>query len=115
MTMSVVNLLQPNIPKLQFQQDYVFLIDSYLTYLREHYGTNVVEVDPTKARVFYGDFYGFLQSRQISPEHWYLLLRLNKMTHPIQFDENLKQIIVPEDRELNIINIMHRAVGTIKF
>lgn len=59
---------------------------------------------------FEGDFYGYLTTRGIPQEHFFILLRMNGMTNPNQWGKEMRKedapnvtpiLIRPNDNEIN--------------
>lgn len=92
-----------------YEEDFCQVLDSHLTYLRENGNTTVRVVDNKYMGAFLGDFYAILSNMQIDPRYHRIIMLLNGLTNPINYDGQLKQIFIPD---LTLIDVIFSVYNT---
>lgn len=82
----------------------------YLGWLKTHPETTAHAVDPHTVYKYEGDFYGLLNMLDIAPELHWLVLRINDLTNPMDFPQDIGEILVPDYRVISRILQRHRAI-----
>jgi thiosulfate reductase cytochrome b subunit len=96
-----------------YSAEFKTLIESHLNFIRTHPSTKVITVTLENTRIFRHDFYGLLTSIQIQPKDFWVILRLNNMHNPQEFDETKNILYVPENRLLEQIKMAYRSISAI--
>lgn len=84
-----------------YSLEFVRLVSSHRDRIKKLSSTKKVAIDQTKAFFYYGDFYGYLMNIGIDPCYHWLFLHFNNLSSSCDFDENLTEIIIPDQGELN--------------
>lgn len=83
------------------------VIEDHLEYFRAHSSTQVVPVNAHDAHVYMFDWIGLLNRLNVPTELHWLTIRLNGGLSFIDFDENTRSLLVPDQTEYNKILQMH--------
>ena len=78
-------------------------IENHLEYLRTSGKSSLLTIEPYKLVKYTGDFYGLLNTLQINQDIHWIVMRVNDMVNPIEFDEQMTEILVPDDSELRLL------------
>lgn len=84
----VGQMLKPG-PTMFYDKTFMHILEMHLPQLRTIYAIE----KPITADEYYqfeGDFYGFLLSKGYRAEQFWYMLRVNGMTHPMQFGASLR-------------------------
>jgi hypothetical protein len=89
-----------------YSEAYRNTIESCLSLLKVHHKTREVKLDPHKSRIYRYDFYTYLRHTVgINPEYHWIIMRLNDMLSPRDFDENVTQLLIPDESYLRQVQI----------
>lgn len=69
-------------------------------------------VDPHNAYVNRYSFYGYLTSINVPKKLHYLTMRVNGMFSPLEFDESIKTLIIPDEIIVNDLIKLHNTKRT---
>lgn len=69
-----------------FSQSWMRTLETLLPLMRSRSDSNFLQVSPSEAIKYQGDFYGLLQSKNISARYFWVILRFNDMTSPVEYD-----------------------------
>ena len=94
-----------------YSEEFKTVIESHLSFIRQASTTKVMTVTSDNVRIFKHDFYGLLTSIRIQPRDFWIILRINNMHNPQEFDETKSVIFVPENRMLEQIKMAHRSIS----
>ena len=103
MTLAVSRLQQPTKETNYLSAGFRNNIENHLDYLRESGKSTLVTIEPFKLVKYKGDFYGLLNSLQKNQDVHWIIMRLNGMYNPIEFDERMTEILIPDDSELRLL------------
>lgn len=97
-----------------YDEEFRALIEAHLPYIRNDSRTHEIVVDLAKTAVYRGDFYGFLTQVGISPEFHWVIMRLNRMNTPMQFDSSITTLLIPDESQIRMIEMQYRTTGYIR-
>lgn len=112
--MDVHNLMLSPGPNVFYDRAFTSILESHIPLLREASGTQVVAIDAHKARVYEGDFYGYLNAVGIGLEHHWIIMRVNKMRSPADFKADMTTLYIPDKGTIQRLQIVHRSVEVIE-
>ena len=95
-----INNLINDIEDIYYDKDFLILIESYLTHLRNSTKVTFVNVNDAKNYKYVGDFYGLLNEFRIDKKYHYIVLRINKLNNSGDYKGNLDIIILPDFTEI---------------
>ena len=107
-------MLSPG-PDVYYSRDFMVTLDSLLSTIRSDSSTKTVMIDPVKADVYAGDFYGFLNELGIPAEYHWIILRVNHLKSPHDFGPGFTSALVPDRNAIRRYQIMHSSMKTIRF
>lgn len=90
------------------------MIESHLDYLRRNSQTSLVAVDPRKAEVYTGDFYGYLIESAVPLKYHWTYLRLNNMLSSAEFGPEFTTLLWPAHRLIERLKTSHLSTGIIR-
>lgn len=97
MGITITDLMVAEGPSLYYEEGFRNLIESHLTFLREHPQTSPLTQKPHSGYKYENDFYGYLQDHNVpSHLHW-IILRINGMTSPMEFGGEEEFIWIPDN------------------
>ena len=94
-----------------YSKEFMDTLESHVTYFRNSNKTSTVQVDPRKAVVYAGDFYGYLNDANIDQQYHWFIMRLNYMYCSSDFDNSYTKLYMPDKMELEQIRSAHTATG----
>lgn len=84
--------------------------ETYMAWLRNHSKSTVLAVDDHTAYKYEGDFYGLLAVMGVSHHLHWLVLRVNDLTNPMDFDQSITGITVPDPKVIQRIVQRYRSL-----
>lgn len=76
-------------PDLFYDETFRLMIETHINILRTDHVT-IEDIPDNHYYQYEGDFYGFLQSKNILPNLWWIYLRVNNMFNPNEFAKDLR-------------------------
>jgi hypothetical protein len=89
MAFTIESLSKETQGQLRDRPDYRWMIEQHLPLLRQSPNVRAEVIPSVVVLQFQGNFYALLLSLGIERRHHWLYLRMNRMTHPMQFGESL--------------------------
>lgn len=90
------------------------LLEASLDLIRNDSSTSQARIDEHKARIYRRDFYTYLKNVGIQYEYHWIIMRLNNMRSPYDFDETVSVIYVPSESMINKLKITYRTQRNIR-
>lgn len=91
-----------------YNPDFMQVLDSHREYFRTAGNPEYRVIDSESKGRYIGDFYAVLHDMRIAPKYHRIVMQLNGITNPIQYDNQLLQVFIPDfskiDRLLSIYN-----------
>lgn len=88
-----------------YDQAFRVVIEDHLSYLKEHKNVTLLKLEPADAWRWRNNFYGLLKDNGIPEYLRWIVLRMNDMVSPMDFDGEQVQFLIP------IEGIITRLVG----
>lgn len=103
--MSIKDLINNPGPSSWYEPLWFTTVEDNLGYLLNINNVEAVKIDPIMHEHHKHNFYNFLRE-QVTPErrYWYVIMRVNGMTSPTQFSENMDFMVYPK---LQLIDQLH--------
>lgn len=92
-----------------YDDPFSVFVETHLKHLREHELTTVSVVEPDNAYLWKNDLHGYLLSMKISYQFHFLIMRLNRMTSPLDFTENTEKLLIPDMAYVGRLITLHRT------
>lgn len=87
------------------------LLENHIGLLQKDISTQQITLNPHDEHKWTGDLYGLLIQLSISQDLWWLTLRLNDLHSPIDYQGNLKVLLVPSINTVQVL--LTRYLNTI--
>lgn len=80
------------------------LVENHLSLIRILPGTRILPIDSKKEHSFRGDFYNLLLNEfGIRQDMFWIVLRVNNLTSPLDYDGSLKYITLPNRSDIEFL------------
>lgn len=99
-------------PAVYYSAPFRDVIEQHLTYLIAS-NTHELAVDPHIAFKYKADFYGLLQYLGVAPQMWWVVLRVNNMTTPADYTEEMLSILIPDFNEIEKLRTSYTTIHRI--
>jgi hypothetical protein len=83
-----------------YSEEWKNLVDQHIDFLLSSSNSIVADVEPMAAHKYAGDLAGFLVATQVPAHFTYVVLKLNGLTDGTQFNDSIKQLILPSEKDL---------------
>ena len=87
------------------------IIENHLEYFRKDTSTNTLVLNVHDEYKYRGDFYGLLLKNNIRQDMFWIVMRVNALHSPIDYDGELKVILIPSIHKINIL--LGRSINSI--
>lgn len=91
---SLKQLLQYEGPGAFYEDRFLAMIEDHLPILR--LGSTELRIEPNTAEKYRGDFYGVMTHASIPSQYWYVTMRINGLTSPIEYETSMELFYVPD-------------------
>lgn len=106
----LASLVKPRGDNLYHTEGWRNFIETYMRVLRESEATTPVLIQNEDAFKYEGDFYGLLQNNSVPAEFHWIVMRLNEMTHPGDYEMTRTQLLFPNYEQIrNLMSIYRTA------
>lgn len=105
--MDILNLAYKDGPAIYYDASFRAVLEDHMTYLRNHEQTTLQQLEPHLVNKWRGDLFGFLSTLNIPAHYHWLIMRLNSMSAPTDFDLNVETLMLPSTSEVEKIKAIH--------
>jgi hypothetical protein len=112
--MLINDLASTSGPDVYYDQKFRVVLEDHMTFLRQHPQTTMQQIKFRDAFKFEGDLSGLLYELSIPIELHWLVMRMNYFTSPVQNDETLKSVLVPEKSVIERLRSVYLNKNKIK-
>jgi hypothetical protein len=88
-------------PEVFYRDDFKTMLEHHIPLLATHVNAVVRPIEPATAVQFASDFYGVLIYLGIPTQYHWTILRVNGLTSPYSYKEEMTQIVVPPLDEID--------------
>lgn len=110
--MAINNYMSPEGDQTDYDQAYRRMLETMMGFLRTHVSTTTRPLDPYITVKYKGDLYGFLTAAGIEKGLHWLIMRMNDMNAPTDFDNRIKILLIPYDKFIQEIKLAYLTVTT---
>lgn len=100
--MSLINKLRMPAEHVKDEAYYV-LLETHITFLKNHSETKLIEVTGREGDMYCGDFYGLLDSLSIDKKYHYLIMRMNGLVSSTDYTGEQLAFLVPNPKVISAI------------
>lgn len=93
---SVQNLREPSGEPEFYEPGFRTVIEDHLDYLRNLEGTRILRVEPAEAWRWRFNFYGLLKYKKLDERYRWIILRVNGLINPLDFDGTQTHFKIPD-------------------
>lgn len=104
--------LNPDMPKEWYGSEFHGVIETHLAALRTN-GSTIHTVSDSEGYHYRGDMYSLLTSRNILSKYHWIVLRVNKLYSPVDYDGKGFDLIVPNEESINMIWDLYRTSASV--
>lgn len=102
--LTVQSSITPLGPDSFYTEKWEALVEDHIDYLINHDETQIVPLDGITGFHYQYDFFSLLFSLGVSAEFHWAVMRVNGLTSSSDFNENIRQVILPSTNELVRLN-----------
>lgn len=84
-----------------YEPTFCNMLESYMGYLRESASSTKITIIPHDVYKYEGDLFGLLSINNIDPSLHWIVMRMNKITNPLDVDSELSELLIPD---ISVIN-----------
>lgn len=95
MAMSVLSQMAPAGQSFFYSDTWRQIVETHLIWLRARNESSVIYIEPHIALKYEGDFYGALIELRVPPYLFYVILRMNGLYNPSDFNGEAIMVMVP--------------------
>ena len=96
-------------PAVFYEDEFKRVVEDHLHYLRSHEQTVMHTIDAHIANKYHGDLIGLLRYYDVAEHMHWLVMRVNRYTSPMQFDQDDLTLLFPAQPVINSILKRYRA------
>lgn len=85
------------------------VIEDHLQYIINDNATEIEEIPSDIAHKHHGDFYGVLRAMGVDASMYWIIMRVNGYTSPMQYTDDRTTVLVPSSAMINNIITTHRV------
>jgi hypothetical protein len=110
--MSIESLMVDAGPDVFYDPAFRNVLEDHIPFLRERHSTLMI-LKPDESYQWRGDLYGLLHMKGMARQYHWLIMRLNAMTTPRDFNEDTLTLLVPNFTVIEQILQSHNAAPRI--
>lgn len=110
MTMPVFSSSITPLSRLHQEERFGILLETHLDWISRHAETRVLGIDKGIANKFNGDLFSYLSALNIPREIHYAILRLNRMTSPTDFNDQIDNLVVPSVKAIEDLKVLYKTM-----
>ncbi len=98
-----------------YSKNFMDVMESYVSYLKTSGKSTSFIVDKDIAYIYQGDFYGYMNYRNVPSKYHWICMRVNGYFSPFEFKPNVDYLTIPSTEELEQIRISYLNSGLVNF
>ena len=106
--MSLLSILPQDNDNMK-DEAYFRLLESHLSFLRNHPSNTIASATGQVADMFEGDFYGLLNHLRVDIKYHYITMRVNGLYCSSDYDGTQTEIVIPSRDAVNRIDIIFNS------
>lgn len=110
MAMSILEQTVPPGEDSYYTTEWYTVVESHLQWLVQHPETAVVSIDRHDAYKYEGDLAGLLLNMDISVNMHHVVMRMNNMVSPTDFDTEMLYLAIPSASVINEMMNFHQTI-----
>lgn len=102
-------------PNAFYSDEFKTMMEPHITLLVSNENTQLTPIEPGLAVQYRNDFYGILLTLGIPNKYHWTIMRCNGYTSPMQFNEEITQIIIPPITEIDQLQQIWTSSNSLSF
>jgi hypothetical protein len=98
-----------------YTDDFRNVLEDYMTILRNSSDTVTITVEPATALKYRGDLYGLLVELNYPPYMAWIIMRMNNMNSPVDYDETILTLLTPSEDRISRIRSTYMTQNAISY
>jgi hypothetical protein len=98
-----IQSIHPDIERAYFSPEFLTIIESHLTHLRQSEGLKALPVSEHQGYKYEGDFFGLLDDLRIEKKYHHIALRVNDMKSSADYKGDMKFVLIPAANQIEIL------------
>lgn len=98
-----------------YSKGFMDVLESHLYYLRNSDKTTTFVVDRNVADIYRGDFFGYMNYRNVEQKYHWIHMRVNGYLSPFDFKPDVDYLLVPSIEEIEQIRASYLNSGLVNF
>lgn len=90
------------------------VLEDHMTFFRTHQRTTMLRVTGEDAYRFEGDLFGLLKFYDVQDHHQWIVMRMNNMTSPADYDGLTLEFLLPDGDALELIRNTYMSQSKLK-
>jgi len=111
--MDIYSLTIPSGDDIFYTKSFMDTLESHVGYFRTSRKTTTIQVDPKKAIIYNGDFFGYLNEFKIDQKYHWIIMRVNDLYSTFEFNIDKTELVIPDRDEIEQIRCAYVATGAI--
>lgn len=108
--MQILTILNKPTSLVYYEQQFRVLLEDHLTYLKSLTTTRRISIDQQLGYKYEGDLDGLLTQLNIRPEFHFIVMRLNGLTSPQEFNsDRTSTLLIPDNKEIERIRSSYKT------
>lgn len=112
--MTIDDLSNGGGPDIYYNPKFRVVLEDHMTFLRNDTKTKAIEVTNHAAFKYEGDYWGLLSFYNIPVELHWLVMRMNKLTSPVQSSTDIRSFITPNQSVIDRLRGVYLTQNKIK-
>lgn len=92
-----------------YEADWRLVIESHLVWLINNAKEERLNINPHMGWKYEGDFYGMLTEANVPNHLHYVILRMNGLFNPVEYDGTLLTILLPNEKLISNLSAMYQT------
>lgn len=101
-------------PSIYYQDHFRSMVEAHIPWLREHRDTNDLPIEPKVAIRYQGDFFGLLTRLQFQQHLHWIIMRVNGLTNPMEYDHEMLELRIPSKDVLADLERLHTTTEVVE-
>jgi hypothetical protein len=98
-----------------YSKGFMDVIEAHLYYLRNSDKTTTFIVDRNIAEIYQGDFFGYMNYRNVEQKYHWIYMRVNGYLSSFDFKPTVDSLLVPSKEEIEQIRASYMNSGLVNF
>lgn len=112
--MKIYSVMLTGGPQVFYTPEFRAVVEDHLTYLKQQVTNTVVDISPHDAYKYQGDFFGILLEYKVLPQFHWIVMRMNDMMSPKDYDGETLTFIRPDEKVLISLANTFNSQSTIR-